>query len=231
MDGNLRPEQLKSARRAAGLTQQQAAARLGVSQAYLALIERGRRPVTRQLRPKIADLYRLGPLALPLDGDNPDCSDSSSVAAGLASLGYPGFRQLKGLQPRNPATILLAAMAARDLEVRVIEALPWLAVQYHNLDWEWLTREAKVRDVQNRLGFVVMLARQVAENRGDIVAAGRLRQVEKILDRARLVREDTLCQESLSNAERRWLRQTRPTEASHWKLLTDLRAPMLPYAA
>ena len=66
---------------------------------------------------------------------------------------------------------------------------------------------------------------------GDVVAAGRLRQVEEILDRARLVREDTLCQESLSEAERRWLRQTRPTEASHWNLLTDLKAQLLPYAA
>jgi len=231
MDKSLRPEQLRSARRAVGLTQQQAADRLGVSQAYLALLERGRRPVTAQLRSRIVDLYRLGPLALPLDGDNLSRWDSSSLAAGLASLGYPGFRQLTGGRPQNHATILLAAMAASDVEVRVLEALPWLAVQYHNLDWEWLIRQAKVRDVQNRLGFVVMLARQVAEERGNILAADRLHQVEEILDRARLVREDTLCQESLSDAERRWLRQTRPTEASHWNLLTDLKARLLPYAA
>jgi transcriptional regulator with XRE-family HTH domain len=231
MDDSLRPEQLKSARTAAGLTQHQAADRLGVSQAYLALLERGRRPVTTPLRSRIVDLYRLGPIALPLDGDNLGCWDSSSLAAGLASLGYPGFRQLTGVQPQNPATILLAAVAAGDVEVRVLEALPWLAVRYHNLDWEWLIREAKVRDVQNRLGFVVMLARQVAEKRGGLVAAGRLHQVEEILDRARLVCEDTLCQESLSDAERRWLRQTRPTEASHWNLLTDLKAQLLPYAA
>jgi hypothetical protein len=166
-----------------------------------------------------------------LDGDNLAGWNSSSLAAGLASLGYPGFRQLSGVQPRNPATILLAAVAAGDVEVRVVEALPWLAVQYHNLDWEWLIREAKVRDVQNRLGYVVMLARQVAEKRGDIVVASRLHQVEEILDHARLAREDTLCQESLSDAERRWLRQTRPTEASHWNLLTDLKAHLLPYAA
>jgi hypothetical protein len=66
---------------------------------------------------------------------------------------------------------------------------------------------------QNRLGYVVILARQVAEQRGDIVAADRLHQVQEVLDRARLVREDTLCQESLSDAERR-----------HWNLLTDLKA-------
>jgi transcriptional regulator with XRE-family HTH domain len=231
MDEGLRPEQLKSARRAAGLTQHQAADRLGVSQAYLALLERGRRPLTAQLRSRIVEIYGLGPIALPLDGDNLGCWDSSSLAAGLASLGYPGFRQLTSVQAQNPATILLAALAAGDVEVRVLEALPWLAVQYINLDWEWLIREAKVRDLQNRLGFVVMLARQVAEKRGDIVATGRLHQVEEILDRARLVREDTLCQASLSDAERSWLRQTRPSEASHWNLLTDLEAQLLPYAA
>ena len=231
VDHSLRAEQLKSVRTAAGLTQHQAADRLGVSQAYLALLERGRRRVTKQLQSRMVDLYQLGPVGLPLDGDNPDSSDSSSLAAGLASLGYPGFHQLTGGQPQNPATILLSAVAACDVEVRVLEALPWLAVQYHNLDWEWLIREAKVRDVQNRLGFVVTLARQVAEKRGDLVAVGRLHQVEEMLDRARLVREDTLCQESLSEAERRWLRQRRPTEASHWNLLTDLKAQLLPYAA
>lgn len=231
MGGTLRPEQLKSARRAAKLTQPQAADRLGVSQAYLALLEGGKRPVTPALRARIADLYGLGPMALPLDGDNPGRGDSSSLAAGLASLGYPGFRKLTGVQPRNPAAILLAAIASEDVEVRVLEALPWLIVQYHNLDWEWLIREAKVRDLQNRLGFVVLLARQVAEKRGDVVAERRLQQVEETLERGRLVREDTLCQASLSNAERCWLRRTRPPEATHWNLLTDLQAQLLPYAS
>ena len=231
MDANLRPGQLRSARRAAGLTQQQAADRLGVSQAYVALLERGRRPVTAQLGSRIVKLYRLGPDALPLEADNIGSWDSSSLAAGLASLGYPGFRQLAGGQPRNPATILLAALAAGDVEVRVLEALPWLVNEYKELDWEWMIREAKVRDFQNRLGFIVTLARQVAERQGDNSGASRLRGIEQILDRARLAREDTLCQASLSHAERRWLRQTRPAEASHWNLLTDVKAQLLPYAA
>ena len=115
--------------------------------------------------------------------------------------------------------------------MRVLEALPWLAIEYHNLDWEWLIREAKLRDFQNRLGFVVTLARQVEEKRGNGAATGRLHRIEEIVDRARLVREDTLCQDSLSDAERRWLRQARPAEANHWNLLTDLNAQLLPYAA
>ena len=157
--------------------------------------------------------------------------DSSSLAAGLGNLGYPGFPQLTGPPAHNPATLLLAAITSGNVEVRVLEALPWLAVEYNNLPWEWLIREAKVRDVQNRLGFVVTLARQVAEKRGNRSAAGQLHQIEESLDRARLVREDTLCQDSLSNAERRWLRQARPAEADHWNLLTDLNLEQLPYAA
>ena len=227
----MRPEQLRSARQTAGLTQQQAADRLGVSQAYLALLERGRRPVTPPLGSKFVKLYRLGPAALPLESGSIDKWHSSSLAGALASLGYPGFRQLRGALRKNPAVVLLAAIVASEVEVRVIEALPWLAVEYSDLNWEWLIREAKLRDVQNRLGFVVTLARQVAEKWGDASAASRLREVEEVLDRARLVREDTLCQASLSEAERRWLRRTRPVEASHWNLLTDLTAQFLPYAA
>ncbi len=227
----MRPEHLRSARQTAGLTQQQAADRLGVSQAYLALLERGRRPVTAQLGPKIVKLYGLGPTALPLESGSIDSWQSSSLAAALARLGYPGFRQLRGADRKNPAVVLLAAIAASEVEVRVIEALPWLVVEHSDLDWEWLIREAKLRDIQNRLGFVVTLARQVAEKRGDGLATSRLRGIEEVLDRARLVREDTLCQASLSETERRWLRRTRPVEASHWNLLTDLNARFLPYAA
>ena len=177
------------------------------------------------------NLYRLGPTALPLESEGIDSWHSSSLAAALAGLGYPGFRQLRGAHRKNPAVVLLAAIAASEVEVRVIEALPWLAVEHTDLDWEWLMREAKFRDAQNRLGFVVTLARQVAEKRGDGLTTNRLREIEEVLDRARLVREDTLCQASLSHAERRWLRRTRPVAARHWNLLTDLNAQLLPYAA
>jgi transcriptional regulator with XRE-family HTH domain len=231
MEPSLRPEQLRAARRAAGLTQQQAADSLGVSQAYLALLERGRRPVTAPIASRIVELYHLGPVALPLSADHPGDWDSASLAAAIASLGYPGFRQLAGAPAHNPAIILLASITSRDVEVRVLEALPWVAVEYSNLDWEWLIREAKIRDAQNRLGFVATLARQVADKRARGAAAERLQEIERALDRARLVREDTLCQESLPEAERRWLRRTRPAEAAHWNLLTDLNVRILPYAA
>ena len=226
----MRAEELRSARERAGLTQQQAAGRLKISQAYVALLERGRRPITFRLGSKIGKLYGLGPTALPLEASGVDGWDSASLAAALAGLGYPGFRQLRGEGTKNPALVLLAAIAAADVEVRVAEALPWVAVRYHDLDWAWLIREAKLRDLQNRLGFVITLARQMAEGRGDTAVAARLREVEENVERARLVREDTLCQASLSEAERRWLRQNRPDEARHWNLLTDLSARSLRYA-
>ncbi|MEO8368844.1 MAG: hypothetical protein ABI806_06570 [Candidatus Solibacter sp.] len=153
------------------------------------------------------------------------------MARALGRLGYPGFRQLAGEPADNPATILLATLASSNVEVRVIEALPWVATAYLGLDWAWLIREAKIRDLQNRLGYVATLARQVAEKRGDHDTARSVHEIEVTLERARLVREDTLCQDSLSEAERRWLRRARPDEASHWNLLTDLNAQHLPYAA
>src|SRR5271165_4751353 len=120
MQGSLRPEQLRLARRSAGLTQHRAADRLGVSQPYLALLERGRRPVTAHLASRIAKLYRLGALALPLTTGNLGDWDSKPLAAGLARLGYPGFRQLAGAPAHNPATLLLAAITSGDVEVRVL---------------------------------------------------------------------------------------------------------------
>jgi hypothetical protein len=50
-----------------------------------------------------------------------------------------------------------------------------------------------------------------------------------VLDRSRLVKEDTLCHDSLTEAERKWLRVNRPAEAAHWNLLTDMQAENLPH--
>jgi transcriptional regulator with XRE-family HTH domain len=227
----MRADQLKPGRESAGLTQQQAAERLGVSQAYLALLERGRRRVTEELAAKMVELYHLSPAALPLERGCSDSWSSAKLARALAGLGYPGFQYLQRGPRKNPAAILLGALAAEELEVRVAEALPWLVVQYPDLDWEWLIREVKQQDLQNRLGFVVTLGRRVAEKQSREPVYSRLRQIEDTLGRARLVREDTLGQQSLSEGERRWLRQTRRAEARYWNLLTDLDAEHLPYAA
>jgi hypothetical protein len=47
------------------------------------------------------------------------------------------------------------------------------------------------------------------------------------LEPSRLVKEDTLCRESMTQAERVWLREHRPKSAEHWNLLTDLSVEQL----
>ena len=51
-----------------------------------------------------------------------------------------------------------------------------------------------------------------------------------VLDRSRLAKEDTLCHDSLTEAERKWLRVNRPPQAAHWNLLTDMKAENLPHS-
>jgi hypothetical protein len=60
--------------------------------------------------------------------------------------------------------------------------------------------------------------------------AALLRDQESLLERSRLVREETLCHESLAHAERKWLKSHRTKEARHWHLLTDLSREHLNHA-
>jgi len=98
-------------------------------------------------------------------------------------------------------------------------------------DWDWAVQNAKLLDRQNRLGFVVTLASQLASKSTDPSPSRKLKEYAGVLDRSRLAKEDTLCHDSLTEAERKWLRVNRPPEAEHWNLLTDLKAENLPHAA
>ena len=82
-------------------------------------------------------------------------------------------------------------MALDELEPRLIEALPWLFLRFEGFDVEAMTVWAKTRDLQNRLGFTVSLARQVAERHPSYRSRlDELRRFEALLERSRLVRED-----------------------------------------
>ncbi|HEY3129372.1 MAG TPA: hypothetical protein VGL91_07935 [Acidobacteriota bacterium] len=117
-----------------------------------------------------------------------------------------------------------------DLEARLVEALPWLLFRYWNLDKSWLVQQAKLLDLQNRLGFVVSLARQLAERTNSPAARlEALKGLELDLEQIRLAREDSLCK-ALKPTEKQWLRENRPEKAKHWNLLTDWRPEILPYA-
>src|SRR3990172_1603580 len=232
----MRTGNLKLARQRRGWSQEEAARRLGLSQAYLSMLESGKRPLTEQTARKAMRVYQLAPTALPLGplSEMPQMVDNQTLAEQLAGLGYPGFTYLRSRRwQKNPAEVLLVALAKNDLEARLTEALPWLLLRYGNdVNKDWLVKRARENNLQNRLGFVVDLARRVAESKPQyqsrVKVLGQLRQE---LDMSRLVREDTLCQESLPAPKRRWLVQNRPPEAAHWNLLTDWRPEVLSYVS
>jgi transcriptional regulator with XRE-family HTH domain len=226
-------QDLKSARSARGLTQAQAAARLGVSQPYLAMLEAGTRRLTPALARRAVAAFGLAPTALsPHHALTPNRAGASALAADLAALGYPGFSHLRPRRwvPKNPVQVLLDTLEQDDLEARLVEALPWLILEYWPLDETWLVREAKLRDLQNRLGFVATLARGLAERRNRHDTAAALARLEARLERSRLAREEPLCRASMPEEERRWLADQRPAEARRWNLLTDWTVDALRYA-
>jgi len=219
--------ELKSVRKASSWTQARAADRLGVTQAYLSMVERGARAVSSELASRVVEVFEVPATALPLPEYKTPVHDANGFKAILGNLGYPGFAYLRGFDRLNPALALMEALDTDDLDSRVTEALPWLPLAYPDLNWNWLVSNAKLRDRQNRLGFVVELARQAARRRGDSELEERLASWEAALEPSRLAREDTLCKESMTQAERAWLRTHRPKLAKHWNLLTDLTVEQL----
>ncbi len=232
----MRPQDFKAARLHRGWSQEEAALRLRVSQPYLAMLENGKRRLTARLARRFMRVYGLAPTVLPPSEAlrPPARADAQTLAEQVAALGYPGFAYLRPRsRKKNPAEVLLTALAQDDLEARLVEGLPWLLLRYWDLDANWLVNQTKQRDLQNRLGFVVTMARQLArrsapenENRNRVLA-----ELEARLERSLLAREDTLCQTSLTDAERRWLRQHRPEEAARWNLLTSWRSDAFRYAS
>ena len=229
----MRAGDLRAERRRRGWGQVEAAGRLGVSQPYLAMLESGKRPLTTGLARKVVAAYGLPPAELPVPADfNPGGRvDAQRVMRDLAKLGYPGFAYVRtGRRSKNPAEVLLAALAQESLEGRAAEALPWLLLQYWRMDFRWLVVEAKKFDLQNRLGFVASLARQLSARTAEAERTQALAQLEAWLDRSRLAREDYFYRPPRNEGERRWLAQNRTEAAQYWNLLSDLRPEHLHYA-
>jgi hypothetical protein len=122
-----------------------------------------------------------------------------------------------------------------DLEARVAEALPWLLLQYGAMSEDCkktLVEQARSRNLTNRLGFTVSLAKQVAERKGDTSSAvyQALVRLEQELLRSRLAELDTFCQSHLSPGQRRWMETARTEVAKQWNLLTTWKPEDLQYA-
>lgn len=227
-------DMLRQARKRAGLTQVRLAGALGVSQGYLSQMESGQRRVSDQVTRRLVRLLGLPATALPLPAlDALDWkATNAKVEAGLARLGYPGFayRRKPGQKP-NPTALLLEALTLDDLDARLAEGLPWLLLGFEGWDVQTLVFHAKARDLQNRLGFTVALARGVAE-RDPLFwhRADELRRLEAVLERSRLAREDTFGRRDTSDRMRSWVRENRSEAAKQWNVLTDLKVEHLPYA-
>src|ERR1700676_810895 len=226
MDG----QELKEARLAKDWTQEKAAERLGVTQAYLSMLERGRRAAPRGVALEAGGVLDAPATALPLgEGAAFRLGGSERLRNELAWLAYPGFAHLRGKKARrNPAEVLLEALGESDLDSGVVEGLPWLLLRYADLDWDWMVQTAKLHDRQNRLGFIATLAGQLGTT-ADENRSRKLKEYVGVLERSRLALEDTLCHDSLTEAERKWLRANRTEEAKHWNLLTDMRAENIPH--
>ena len=124
----------------------------------------------------------------------------------------------------NPALVLVGSLAHHDLDVRIIEALPWLLAEFADLDTPWIVSQTRLLNLQNRVGYLVTLADQGA------TPARHLSVLAAEMESSRLASEGTLCRDSMPTAERTWVRKNRPALAAHWRLLTTLTREQLSYA-
>jgi transcriptional regulator with XRE-family HTH domain len=215
-------------------TEAQAAERLGMSQSYLAMLEKGQRKVTPRLARRFKSVYGLRPTILPTSEEfklRVPVANEQFVNE-VSALGYPGFAYLKArVKQRNPAETLVEALSQTHLESRVVEALPWLLLTYWDMNLGWLVKEAKLNNLQNRLGFVESLAEEVAKRSAskDEQRNRALSDLRNTLEKSRLAREDTFLRPINTEIEREWLRENRSEEARHWNLLTNWRPEHLQY--
>ena len=160
----------------------------------------------------------------------------------LAALGYPGFAYLarfaefSGERERalDPAVLLRWAVIQDILDVRLIEGLPWLIAAYAvKIDWDKLVGDVEKDGTQNRLGYLVNLALELAELKQSLSHPEARRLLNKSLLRLQEIRhsqEQTLMEEWSGPALRSWMRVNRPREASEWHLLTTLTTNDLQHA-
>lgn len=217
---------VSNARKARGWKQEDLAAKLGVSQGYVSLLEREHRAVPPHLAAKLVSVLNMAPTTLPLrDARN---LKGDQAAKALGALGYEPFRYLASGRRLNPAEVLVAVLRADDVDTRVVEALPWLLVRYSEMNLEWVVRSVKQDDGQNRLGFVLSLGKGLAESLGDSKAAASLGEWEQRLERSRLQEDDSFSRHALTTAEVNWLRVHRSVEAQRWNMLSTLSSAALP---
>ena len=203
---------LAAHRQQLALSQSEYAALLGVSQPYLSLLESNVRPLTPKLLEKLSQRFK--PTDLPLELSETELDDDT-LANTLGALGYPGFAHLTHAPKLNPAVLVLECLRKANLDVRVLEALPWFLGHYEDLNLEWLTSQAKLRNLQNRVAFLSALSNEVHPR-------PHLNRLLTKLEPARLAAEQTLANDKMPATLRAWMRQERTPLAAHWNVLTKL---------
>ena len=117
--------------------------------------------------------------------------------------------------------LALEVLRKSNAELRTVEALVWHLSYFKNLDSTWLVAQAKLRNLQNRLGFLASLA-------NELTPQPHLQVLLHQLEPARLAALHTLCNDAMPSAFRRHLlKDNRPHLAQHWNLLTNLQTDRL----
>jgi len=212
---------LANARMSRGLTQEETATLLHVSQPFLSQMERGLRPVKEEVAMRAFEIFG-DPTFLPVNANRRE--NESQLAEELGAMGYAGFAYLAGKPTRNPAELLFDALERPDLATRIAEGLPWVSLRYPDLDWDWLLSKMKLSNRQNRLGFVVALALQLVQQLPEHSAVkAKLDLVELELEKARLVGPGTYVHDSWSKRQRELTDKRRSALAIHWNLTTGVK--------
>jgi len=194
-------------------------------------MESAKRPVPDYVARKVVRLFGLSPTELPFSGsESPPTNDT--LAQELARLGYPGFAYLrKPGRMQNPISLLVGALTMADPDSRLVEALPWLLLRFEGFNVDVMVDMVRARNLQNRLGFAVALASEVAARNPLYAHRGaELRHLQTVLESSRLANEDTFGRYETSNQMRAWVKENRSEAASYWNVLTDLKTEHLPYA-
>jgi transcriptional regulator with XRE-family HTH domain len=224
-------EQLLKERTSRNWEQQETASKLKVSQPYLSLIEAGKRPVTEKLALRAVRVFKLPPTALPVKSlrTTPRTKIEGLLVSQLAGLNYPKFSHLKKTGNVNPTGVLISALQEDDLDSRIVEALPWLIYSFSEMDWSRIFNSAKLADAQNRLGFLISLAHELATRSKDQTKSRQFKELLSTLERSRLLCEDSFRRVSLTETEKAWLENNRPGNARYWRVLSNLSADHLVY--
>lgn len=157
--------------------------------------------------------------------------NSERIAHGLASAGYPGFAHCSMSANIIAEEVLCDALLQTNLDCRVIEGLPWLIWKLWATDFSPVIAFATFHNVQNRLGFLVSLARQLSEQGNNTDRTAKLIAVEGQLITRRLTKEDFFFREVQQPLEYEYLRKVRSSVAKVWRLVTDLKVEHLDYEA